>query len=251
VVPSFRSGVLVRFAPQKSTGATLILRTGDGELVPPGAEVKIGDTVAGQVAYHGEVFLPSLTAPARLLVEWPRHTCELVVAEFPTRCSHGWDRFSARRRNDSILERDHRNGSAVRDRKCCNLHRLLDWRVVWRLQRSQFHQRRYCRPCHSDLLGTQSERVSYSLSLTRTAAQTKSQTLQGPGHALRYGLFLNAARTERWGDGNPGAPDIKDSMTLVNGHGSQDYVIYGRMPSKQSDASDGIYMDTLVMTLVW
>ncbi len=54
VVPSFRSGVLVQFAPQKTTGATLILKTSTGEMVPLGAQVKIGNTVAAQVAYHGE-----------------------------------------------------------------------------------------------------------------------------------------------------------------------------------------------------
>jgi outer membrane usher protein len=83
VAPSFRSGVLVQFAPQKSTGATLILRTSTGELVPLGAQVKIGNTVAGQVAYHGEVFLALLTAPASLRVEWPNHACKLVVTAIP------------------------------------------------------------------------------------------------------------------------------------------------------------------------
>jgi outer membrane usher protein len=83
VVPSFRSGVLVKFTPQKSAGATLILKTSTGELVPLGAQVKVGSTVAGQVAYHGEVFLPLLTAPASLRVEWPDHACELVVTAIP------------------------------------------------------------------------------------------------------------------------------------------------------------------------
>jgi outer membrane usher protein len=83
VVPSFRSGVLVKFAPQKSTGATLILRTSTGKLVPLGAQVKISNTVVGQVAFHGEVFLPLLTAPARLRVEWPDHACELLVTAIP------------------------------------------------------------------------------------------------------------------------------------------------------------------------
>ncbi|MDR3749936.1 MAG: fimbria/pilus outer membrane usher protein [Terracidiphilus sp.] len=83
VVPSFRSGVLVRFVPQKTTGATLILRTSTGEMVPLGAQVKIGNVVAGQVAFHGEVFLPSFTAPASLWVQWPDHACKLVVAVIP------------------------------------------------------------------------------------------------------------------------------------------------------------------------
>jgi spore coat protein U-like protein len=99
--------------------------------------------------------------------------------------------------------------------------------------------------------GTQSERVSYSLLLTRTAKQAEGHVLRSAGHALRYGLFLNSSRTERWGDGTGGTSEIKDSMTLANGHGSQDYVIYGRMPSRQSEASEGTYLDTVVVTLVW
>ncbi len=99
--------------------------------------------------------------------------------------------------------------------------------------------------------GTQTEHVSYAVSLTRTAARAEDHTLRSAGHALRYGLFLNAARTELWGDGTGGTSEIKDSMTLTNGHGSQDYAIYGRMPSRQNDATEGSYLDTVVMTLVW
>jgi spore coat protein U-like protein len=99
--------------------------------------------------------------------------------------------------------------------------------------------------------GARSERDSYSLSLIRTAAQGEGHTLRGAGHALRYGLFLNSARTERWGDGTGGTAEIKDSMTLANGHGSQEYVIYGRMSSRQSEASEGTYIDTVDVTLVW
>ncbi len=99
--------------------------------------------------------------------------------------------------------------------------------------------------------GTQGERVSYSLSLTRTAQLTEGPTLRSAGHALHYGLFLNSARTERWGDGTGNTSEIKDSMTLANGRGSQDYVIYGRMPPRQSAAREGTYLDTVVVTLVW
>lgn len=99
--------------------------------------------------------------------------------------------------------------------------------------------------------GTQTEHVSYVLSLTRTGDREKGAALRGAGHSLRYGLFLNSARNELWGDGTANTSEIKDSMTLINGHGSQDYVIYGRLPSRQSEATEGTYLDTVVMTLVW
>jgi spore coat protein U-like protein len=99
--------------------------------------------------------------------------------------------------------------------------------------------------------GTQSEHVSYTLSLTRPAEQTEGHTLRGVGHTLRYGLFLNSARTVRWGDGTRGTSEIKDSMDLINGRGLQSYVIYGQMPSRQIEASEGTYTDTIVVTMVW
>jgi spore coat protein U-like protein len=99
--------------------------------------------------------------------------------------------------------------------------------------------------------GTQTEHVSYVLSLTRTAEQANGPALRGSGHTLHYGLFLNSARTEPWGDGMGNTSEIKDSMTLANGHGSQDHVIYGRLPSRQSEATEGTYLDTVVMTLAW
>lgn len=82
VVPMWRSGLLIEFKPEQTGGATLILQTPDGGLVPAGAIAKSG-TDEAEVAFHGEVFLPSLTAPARVHVEWPGHACEAVVSELP------------------------------------------------------------------------------------------------------------------------------------------------------------------------
>jgi outer membrane usher protein len=83
VVPMFRSGVLVQFAPQKSTGAIVILKMDSGELIPVGATVAIDGAVRAHVAFHGEAFLPSLKAPARLHVEWAAHACDVTVSALP------------------------------------------------------------------------------------------------------------------------------------------------------------------------
>jgi outer membrane usher protein len=82
VVPMWRSGLFVQFKPEQSTGATLVLQLPDGSLVPAGAIAKNANDEA-EVAFHGEVFLPSLAAPAHVHVEWPGHACEAVVNQLP------------------------------------------------------------------------------------------------------------------------------------------------------------------------
>jgi outer membrane usher protein len=82
VVPMWRGGLFVHFAVEQSTGATLILQTTDGSLVPVGAVATFGDDEA-EVAFHGEVFLPSLRVPARVHVQWPGHACDATVTELP------------------------------------------------------------------------------------------------------------------------------------------------------------------------
>ncbi len=99
--------------------------------------------------------------------------------------------------------------------------------------------------------GTQTESVSYVLSLVTTAAKAEGRSLRGGMQLLHYGLFLNSARTQLWGDGTSGTSVIKDSITLTNGHASQDYAIYGRMPAGQNEASEGTYTDTAVITIAW
>ena len=82
VVPMWRSGLLVEFKPEQSAGATLVLQTPDGAVVPVGATAKSGSDEA-EVAFHGEVFLPSLKAPATVHVSWPGHACDAQVKELP------------------------------------------------------------------------------------------------------------------------------------------------------------------------
>ncbi len=82
-VPMFRSGVLIRFTPQKSTGAILILKMSAGDLIPLGTAVSIDGVVQAHVAFHGEVFLPALKVPAHLRAVWGAHACELSLETLP------------------------------------------------------------------------------------------------------------------------------------------------------------------------
>ncbi len=83
VVPMWRHGLLVHFQPEQSTGATLILQSPDGTLVPTGAIAKWGSEEA-EVAFHGEVFFNALQAPARVHVTWPAHACDVAVSSLPS-----------------------------------------------------------------------------------------------------------------------------------------------------------------------
>jgi spore coat protein U-like protein len=99
--------------------------------------------------------------------------------------------------------------------------------------------------------GAQAESVSFSLSLAVVATRNGTHSMKARGHSLQYGLFLDSARTQLWGDGTAGTSVIKGSFALSNGHASQDYAVYGRMPGGQSEADAGAYNDTQVLSLTW
>jgi outer membrane usher protein len=80
IVPMPRTGVLVKFTPERNAGATVRLVMRDGRPVPPGARVTAnGSTHEFLVAWRGEVFLPELETPAELLVRWERQSCRARV----------------------------------------------------------------------------------------------------------------------------------------------------------------------------
>lgn len=64
---------------------------------------------------------------------------------------------------------------------------------------------------------------------------------------LAYDLYLDAARTIRWGNGTNGSSSygpIRPSL------GTNTLWIYGRIPARQN-VSTGTYSDTLTMTIVY
>ncbi len=85
VVPMPRTGVFVDFKAKPITGAVLKLVTEDGTEVPVGAKVTVkGVQETYEVVLHGEVYVPELSYPASLRVEWENHACQAVVPTPPT-----------------------------------------------------------------------------------------------------------------------------------------------------------------------
>jgi len=83
IVPTSRSGVLLRYAGSKLKGATLLLVDAAGVPLPVGATVRVvGQDDVQHTALRGEVFLPSVEFPATVLVEHPRGRC-MAVADAP------------------------------------------------------------------------------------------------------------------------------------------------------------------------
>ncbi len=99
--------------------------------------------------------------------------------------------------------------------------------------------------------GTQGETVSFTLSLATIPLRKVCRRLKSREQSLRYELYLDTGRTQMWGDGTAGTSVIKDSMVLSNGHVSQNYAVYGRMPGGQSEAGSGAYTDVVVLNLAW
>lgn len=70
------------------------------------------------------------------------------------------------------------------------------------------------------------------------------------GGTLQYQLYLDAARTQIWGDGSGGTSVNSDlSLVAVLG-GSVSFQVYGLIPARQSVAP-GAYVDVIVVTVTY
>ena len=63
---------------------------------------------------------------------------------------------------------------------------------------------------------------------------------------LRYGLFLNADRTQPWGEGSADQVDVSDAPSDA----PRTFVVFGRIPAGQ-DIPIGAYTDSVVATVVF
>jgi spore coat protein U domain-containing protein, fimbrial subunit CupE1/2/3/6 len=75
----------------------------------------------------------------------------------------------------------------------------------------------------------------------RQASNTRSM--------LHYNLFLDASRTQIWGDGSNGTIVLHDSLTITSTPVTKDYVIYGRIVARQQTATAGNYTDQITTTM--
>jgi spore coat protein U-like protein len=95
--------------------------------------------------------------------------------------------------------------------------------------------------------GSAGEVVNVKLSTT-----TNMRKLQGPVRALVYQLYIDANRTQIWGDGTGATSTISGSLTVgTSGSVTQNFYVYGTLASGQNHAEAGGYLDTLVVSLGW
>jgi spore coat protein U-like protein len=97
-------------------------------------------------------------------------------------------------------------------------------------------------------------RVAYSILLSggmNSPVATDRRMAAGTA-TLGYNVYLDAARSQVWGNGFGGTVIASGTMTLGPGQGNgtrtQVHPVYGRIPGLQ-DAVPGTYVDTLVLSL--
>ena len=79
-VPSWRSGVLVKYPVRSGRGALLKIKFDDGGEAPAGATVRIdGDREEFYVARHGEAFVTGLEPASKLRLSWKGRQCTFAV----------------------------------------------------------------------------------------------------------------------------------------------------------------------------
>ena len=83
-VPSFRSGLLLKFPVKRSRGALLTVVLENGKPLPAGAQAQIiGDNVEENEVFptglRGEVYLTGLAVSNRLRVTWREQSCEFML----------------------------------------------------------------------------------------------------------------------------------------------------------------------------
>ena len=91
--------------------------------------------------------------------------------------------------------------------------------------------------------------IGYTVAInTGSSGSFVSRKMIYAPYALNYNLYLNAARTTVWGDGNVGTGIVADSYASIAGTNVRSYSVYGRIPSGQA-LPPGSYNDSLVVTL--
>jgi spore coat protein U-like protein len=85
------------------------------------------------------------------------------------------------------------------------------------------------------------------LSTGSSGSFTPRRLLSG-GNSMQYNLYINAARTQVWGDGTGVTAKVSDSHFNIVGTSHYSYTAYGRIPALQ-DLAPGTYADTITVTL--
>jgi spore coat protein U-like protein len=77
--------------------------------------------------------------------------------------------------------------------------------------------------------------------------QGQGRHLTGRNSRLQYDLYLDAATTIPWGDGQRGTQYYSNSSPTANSNTT--VTIYGKIPPGQTQAAAGIYQDTITIAI--
>jgi len=94
---------------------------------------------------------------------------------------------------------------------------------------------------------TQSNLITVQLG-TGGSGSFSARYMSGPSQ-LSYNLFLDAAGQIIWGDGTGGSQFYSNSSPPSNVNVALQ--VYARIPARQTQATPGIYRDTVVVTIIY
>ncbi len=81
IVPMRRTGVFVELKAQRARGAMLKLVTESGAEIPVGARATVnGGAQIYETVLHGELYVPEISFPAVVVVQWATNACQARVA---------------------------------------------------------------------------------------------------------------------------------------------------------------------------
>jgi spore coat protein U-like protein len=90
------------------------------------------------------------------------------------------------------------------------------------------------------------QRIPHTIALSEGISGSFSPRTMASGvRRLQYNLYIDAARTNVWGDGIAAG-----TSTLAGEATTAIYTVYGRIPSQQK-ASAGIYTDNIIVTVTF
>lgn len=94
------------------------------------------------------------------------------------------------------------------------------------------------------LTGSYEVRLSAGQSGTPAARVMRSGASQ-----LAYNLFVNASRSQVWGDGSQGSQTVAQGLQAI-GYSRHTLTVYGRIPARQN-VSAGTYSDAVTVTIFY
>lgn len=93
--------------------------------------------------------------------------------------------------------------------------------------------------------------VSYDIELSSGNNNNYfSRAMNNGTYNLNYNFFIDASRTQVWGDDNGGTGNVSDNYLLNISPTIRPYTIYGRIPAGQNVGS-GSYNDSIVASVIF